>query len=90
MVRRMTTDFGTSSRAASVGENRRAPRSPLRAKLRRIQREQISSGLPSQTDIARHNRHVSRVPEADVLKTKPLGCVTYAAARLPTPAQPGP
>jgi hypothetical protein len=42
------------------------------AKLRRTQSEQMSSGLALTTDIARCNRHVSNVPDADVDETSAL------------------
>src|SRR6476646_3146045 len=38
---------------------------PFRAKLRRTQSEYMFSALPPNSDIARHSRHVSKVPEAD-------------------------
>jgi hypothetical protein len=39
---------------------------PVRVKLRRTQSEHMFSALPSNSDIARRIRHVSKVPEADL------------------------
>ena len=41
-------------------------RGPFRVKLRRTQCEQMSSELPLQADIAKHNRHVSKVPAKEL------------------------
>jgi hypothetical protein len=40
--------------------------SPLWVKLRRTQYEHMFSALPSNSDIARRSRHVSKVPTRDV------------------------
>src|SRR5258705_4632303 len=39
---------------------------PIRVKLRRTQSEQMFSALPSNSDIARRIRHVSKVPTGEV------------------------
>jgi len=65
---------GYRSRAIWFSSCGRAPRAdvklqapcPVWVKLRRTQREQMSSGLPLKADIAQHSRHVSKVPEGDM------------------------
>src|SRR6267142_2575779 len=66
---------GYRSRAIWFSSCGRAPRAdvklqapcPVWVKLRRTQREQMSSGLPLKADIAQHSRHVSKVPEGDII-----------------------
>src|SRR5882724_4031214 len=55
----------------SVLNNDWAP-SPKWVKLRRTQYEHMFSALPSNPDIARRSRHVSKVPEADYRYSMPV------------------
>jgi hypothetical protein len=49
-----------------------APGCRLRVKLRRTQYEHMFSALPSNSDIARSSRHVSKVPLSDLARLVPL------------------
>src|ERR1700682_4452759 len=52
-------------------------RPPFRVKLRRTQREQMSSELPLKADIAQYSRHVSKMP----LRTSPTSSIPLSTNR---------